>query len=61
MAQELKITSVEKPEEKFETLETLIDSIKKDKNCLDDIKINNRKISKTCVKNIFIFLLNESE
>jgi len=47
--------------EKFETLETLIDSIKKDKNCLDDIKINNRKISKTCVKNIFIFLLNESE
>ena len=47
--------------EKIETLETLIDSIKKDKNCLDDIKINNRKISKTCVKNIFIFLLNESE
>ena len=45
----------------FKTIENLILSVKQDPNCLDDIKANNRKISKTCIKNIKTFLLNENE
>ena len=45
----------------YKTIETLINSIKNDDTCLDNIKVNNRKISKTCVKNIKHFLLNENE
>ena len=45
----------------YKTIETLILSIKQDDTCLDNIKINNRKISKTCIKNIKLFLLTENE
>ena len=45
----------------YKTIEALINSIKNDDTCLDNMKINNRKISKTCVKNIKLFLLNENE
>ena len=45
----------------FNTIECLILSVKQEPACLDDIKVNNRKISKTCIKNIKIFLLNENE
>ena len=45
----------------YKTIEELIISIKTDDTCLDDIKINNRKISKTCIKNIKLFLLNENQ
>ncbi len=45
----------------YKTIEELIISIKNDDTCLDDIKINNRKISKTCIKNIKVFLLNENQ
>ena len=47
--------------QKYKTIEELIVSIKTDDTCLDDIKINNRKISKTCIKNIKLFLLNENQ
>ena len=43
--------------DKVYELEKLKVSIKNDDTCLDNIKINNRKISKTCVKNIKLFLL----
>ena len=45
----------------FKTIEKLILSVKQEPTCLDDIKVNNRKISKTCIKNIKTFLLNENE
>jgi ERCC4-type nuclease len=45
----------------FKNIDNLILSVKQEPNCLDDIKVNNRKISKTCIKNIKIFLLNENE
>jgi len=41
----------------YKTIHNLIDAIKLNSNCLDKIVTNNnRKISKTCIKNIILFL-----
>ena len=39
----------------------LIESLTKDPNCLDNIKENNRKISKLCISNIKKFLLHNPQ
>ena len=42
---------------KYGTLSNLIDEIKKNKNCLDNLKMPTRKINKSSVKNIVEFLV----
>ena len=49
---------------KFKTISNLITCIQNDSNCLNDITTTNskgqqRKISKTCISNIYKFLLNK--
>jgi crossover junction endonuclease MUS81 len=41
---------------KFKTITNLIESIKTDVNALNNIKVKNRKINKTCVENIYKYL-----
>ena len=45
---------------KYKTIKNLIECLENDNNCLDSLKIesSNRKISKTIIQNIKIYLLN---
>jgi ERCC4-type nuclease len=46
----------------YKTINNLIDTIKTNPNCLDKIVTqNNRKISKTCIKNIVLFLQEKKD
>ena len=46
----------------YKTINNLIETIKTNPNCLDKIVTqNNRKISKTCIKNIVLFLQEKKD
>ena len=47
--------------EKFDNLQNLIKELEKNPKALNDIKIDNRKISSTCKKNIFEYLLKKNK
>tara|TARA_B100001093_G_scaffold454940_1_gene464676 strand:+ start:217 stop:1077 length:861 start_codon:yes stop_codon:yes gene_type:complete len=47
--------------EKFDNLQNLIKELEKNPKALNNIKIDNRKISSTCKKNIFEYLLKENK
>ena len=47
--------------EKFDNLQNLIKALEKNPKALNNIKIDNRKISSTCKKNIFEYLLKENK
>ena len=45
---------------KFKNMKNLINNLEKNKNCLNDLSINDkRKISKTTINNIISYILNE--
>jgi len=46
---------------RYSNLYELITNLTNTPDCLDDLKINNRKISKTCIQNIKIFLLHSKQ